>query len=216
MTTESQLSDGWWLGPVQQLMNRGVVHSESATAICKELDGRSLRLSVDGTGLQIIFAVINGSVVVTTGEQEDPDATISGLPFSLLRMVGDDPEAVIRSGTVKITGNPVIADEFRNLFHLTRPDWEEELSRYTGDVIAHELGLGTRRLRSWGRRAARTLARSMGEYLSEESRLVVSDTELEEFCGEVDQLSAAVDRAAAKLTMLREKREAAGDTEPSP
>ena len=216
MTTEAQLSDDWWLDPVQHLINRGVVHSESATAICKGLEGRTLCLSVDGTALKVIFEVANGRVDVTTGDIEDPDATISGLPFSLLRMVGDDPEAVIRSGTVKITGNPVIADEFRGLFHLTRPDWEEELSRYTGDVIAHELGLGTRRLRSWGRRAAQTLARSMGEYLSEESRLVVSDTELEEFCADVDQLSAAVDRAAAKLTILRAKREAADDTESSP
>ena len=215
MTTESQLSDDWWLEPIQHLLNRGVVHSETATAICEGLDGRSLQLSVDGTGLRIIFAVANGVVAVTTGDREEPDATISGLPFSLLRMVGDDPEAVIRSGTVKITGNPVIADEFRDLFYLTRPDWEEELSRYTGDVIAHELGRGTRRLRSWGKRAAQTLARSMGEYLSEESRLVVGDTELEEYCAEVDQLAAAVDRAAAKLAMLRAKRQAADDVEHS-
>ena len=210
MTTESQSTDPW-LEPVRRLMNRGIVHSESATAICNELDGRSLQLIVEGTSLQVVVMVNNGNIEVASAIAEAPDATISGFPFSLLRLTADDPEAVIRRGDVKISGNPVIADDFRALFHLTRPDWEEELSRYTGDVVAHEIGLRTRSLRGWGERAGRSFARSLGEYLSEERRLVVTETELEEFCGEVDQLAAAVDRAAATLALLRARRQAAAD-----
>ena len=50
-------------------------------------------------------------------------------------------------------------------------DWEEELSRYTGDVVAHTLCSGARQARRFvGRELCRS-QRQVAEYLTEEARL---------------------------------------------
>jgi ubiquinone biosynthesis protein UbiJ len=60
------------------------------------------------------------------------------------------------------------------------------------------------------------LARSAGEYLTEEAQIVVTGTELEEFCADVDELAADVDRAEAALRLLREEYAADDEFEDDP
>jgi ubiquinone biosynthesis protein UbiJ len=54
----------------------------------------------------------------------------------------------------------------------------------------------------WGRQAADSLARNVGEYLQEEGRDVPARAELEHFLDAVDHLRDDVDRADARLKLL--------------
>ena len=101
-------------------------------------------------------------------------------------------------------GDADVAEAFRYLLQVVRPDWEEELSRVTGDVVAHEAGRVVRGVGKWLQLAGDSLARSTGEYLTEESRVLATQAELDEFCDAVDTLSAAVDRAEARLRIMRD------------
>ena len=87
-----------------------------------------------------------------------------------------------------------------------RPDWEEELSHFAGDAIAHEATQALHGFAAWTSRVQRSLGRSLAEYLVEESRNLVAPAELEEFNEGVDQTAAAVDRLAAKLQLLRNQQ----------
>ena len=205
MNAEFQNTD-WWLKPAQQLLSHGVAQSETAAGLCYQLEGKCLQIRVAGRELLINCLINDGAVNLFTGEADSVDAQIAGSPVSLLRLSGEDPEAVIRSGAVSVSGDAEVAENFQSLLRMTRPDWEEELSKLTGDVVAHEVGRGASMLRNWAQRAERTLSRSLGEYLSEETRAVVTETELEEFCGEVDLIASAVERAEARLRLLRERR----------
>jgi ubiquinone biosynthesis protein UbiJ len=71
-----------------------------------------------------------------------------------------------------------------------------------GDVAAHQIGNLVRSASGWGRRAAATFAANVGEYLQEESRDLVTRTELEEFLAQVDELREAADRLQVRLALL--------------
>jgi ubiquinone biosynthesis protein UbiJ len=202
-------------GPVQFLLDRGVQQSETARGLCTQLEGKILQVSTGIAALDAHVTVSGGQLQLLPGSAEHADATISGSPLQLSRMLAGDPQDVIRSGDVKISGATEIAEDFQTLLYLTRPDIEEEVSRVTGDVIAHEIGQGVQRFSDWASRAERTMSRSMGEYLSEEARAVVSGPELEAFCADVDQLAAAVDRSEAKLQLLRRNKASAQAHNPS-
>ena len=192
--------------PAQLLFDRGVQQSETARALCQQLEGRTFALQTGIAKLDVFFAVHNGKLQVLPGQPEDADATLIGSPLMLARLAGEDPQAIIRSGDVSISGDTEIAEDFQTLLFLMRPDFEEELSRFTGDIVAHEIGNGIRSFKNWLRRADTSFTRSMGEYLNEESRVLVGAAELEEFYTEVDDLSSAVDRADAKFKWLCEQR----------
>ena len=191
-------------GPIQLLLDHGVQQSESARGLCRRLEGRALQIRTGIPAFDSFLTVANERLEINSGQVDDPDAVLEGTPLQLARMSAGDPQAVIRDGDVRLTGDTDIAADFQALLNLTRPDLEEELSHFTGDIIAHEVGEGVRMLGNWLAGAERTMTRSMGEYLSEETRAVVTDSEIEAFCSAVDTLTADVDRFEAKFQLLRE------------
>jgi ubiquinone biosynthesis protein UbiJ len=82
-------------------------------------------------------------------------------------------------------------------------DREEQLSRLTGDVIAHQLGNTARRTASALRHGRRTLEQDLGEYLQEELRLLPTRIETENFSTDVSRLVMDTDRLAARIRRLQ-------------
>ena len=190
-------------GPIQMLLDHGVQQSESARGICRRLEGKTLQIRTGVPVFDSFLTVTEGRPELGSGSVDNPDAVLEGTPLQLARMSAGDAQAAIREGSVTLSGDTDIAEDFQALLEMTRPDLEEELSRLTGDVVAHEVGQGVRAVGNWLSGAERTLTRSMGEYLSEETRAVVTDSEIEEFCAQVDALAADVDRLDAKFSLLR-------------
>lgn len=194
------------LQPIERLLNRGIRSSTTATQLCEQLDGRALAVRVDDTGIGFRICANDGQLRVTERAGEDADAVMAGGPLSLQRLLGSDPEAAIRDGSVKISGDAEIATRFRELLKFAQPDVEEELSRLLGDPIAHQLGRMARNFESWAKRARHSLARSSAEYFQEESRDLPAPAEVQDFCQQVDELANAVARAEARLNQLRENQ----------
>ncbi len=192
--------------PIELLINRGIGLSSTARAMAVALDGESLDVRLDGTPLRLRLSATDGQVRVTaaTGEAA-ASATLAGSPLAMLRLLGGDPQALIRAGDVRMTGNTDAANQFRDLLHMARPDLEEELSKLIGDPVAHQLGNLARGIAGWGTRAAESVSRSFGEYVTEERRTLPTRPEVEEFYREVDRVTNDVERAEARLNVLKSR-----------
>ena len=203
---------------LENVLNRGLPRSPRAQQLCAELAGRSVavaitgssrRIVVESTGLSLKLRTVSaGSPVspsdaTSSGESPaSPDATISGGPFSLLALSGAEPESVLQRGDVRIDGDAELAQRFRELALLLRPDLEEELSLLVGDVSAHQLGRFARAAFGWTRKAASTTVRNAAEYLGHERRDLVPRSEADQFLQGVDTLREDVDRLAARIDLL--------------
>jgi len=191
--------------PVELLINRGIGLSSTARAMAVALEGQALDVQLDNTPLALRLAARDGQVRVTATGDGQAAATLAGSPLAMLRLLGGDPQALIREGDVRVTGDTDIANQFRDLLHMARPDLEEELSRLLGDPVAHQIGNLARGFADWGVRAAGSLSRSVGEYLTEERRTLPTRPEAEEFYREVDAVANDVERAEARLNRLKGK-----------
>jgi ubiquinone biosynthesis protein UbiJ len=109
---------------------------------------------------------------------------------------------VLQRGDVRIDGDAELAQKFRELALLLRPDLEEELSLVLGDVPAHQVGRFARAAFSWTRKAATTTVRNVAEYLGHERQDLVPRSEAEQFLQGVDTLREDVDRLAARIDLL--------------
>ncbi len=170
------------------------------------LDGQSLDLRLDGTPLALRLTAREGEVRVTAPAGAPAAATLSGSPIAMIRLLGGDPQVLIREGEVHLTGDTDVANQFRDLLHMARPDLEEELSKLVGDPVARQLGDLARGFATFGARTAESVSRSVGEYVTEERRTLPTRPEVEEFYRDVDRLANDVERAEARLARLRETR----------
>lgn len=202
MTTPA---DSFLLRPVQRMLDRGVRYSTTAEALCEHLEGSSLQIRPGPADWSAYFIVTDGRLLLKHGQAEEPTATISGSLVNLARLAGEDPEAAIRDGSVKISGDADVANEFRALLDIVRPDWEEELSKVLGDPVAHELGRAFRSFGEWRARARKSFGRSIGEFLTEETRDLAARAEVDEFCEDVDALALDVERIEARFRLLKQQ-----------
>ena len=208
-----------WLASAEAVLNRNIAASSEAKALARRLENTSLQVNVDGFtrvraaclgGRLALLAADDASGESTPGEStpgaaSPPDAVIAGSPPALLQMFkAAGPSAQTRS-SVQIRGDAEIANLYRELFAAARPDLEEELSRWVGDLPARHLSQLALSVRTWARRARRTAGENIAEYLQEEGRDLVTKTEMEEFLRGVDGIRDGVDRIEARLKGLEQR-----------
>lgn len=193
---------------IENLLNRNLPRSPRAGELAAALHGKTVRIEARGLGWVVLVESLGSSLRLTktTGDRP-PDAEISGSLMNLAALAGPHPEEVIRRGDVSIRGDAEIAQKFRELAMLLKPDVEEELSRLIGDTPAHQALRFVRGLAGAGRRAATTSVRNAAEYLAHESRDLVPRAEAEDFYRGVERLREDLDRLDARAQLLETANE---------
>jgi ubiquinone biosynthesis protein UbiJ len=189
---------------IENVLNRGLPRSPRARQLCRELQGR--RVAVEVIGLTRMLVESTGETLHLTRDASAPaEAEIAGGLLSLLSLTGDSPDAVLQRGEVQIRGDAELAQKFRELALLLRPDLEEELSTLIGDVPAHHIGRVTRAAFEWSRNAASTTARNVAEYFAHERQHLMSKADGDQFLQGVDAVRESVDRLEARIDLLTRK-----------
>ena len=103
---------------------------------------------------------------------------------------------------VAIEGSADLASTVDYLFRNLTWDFEEDLSRVFGDVVAHRLASGGRAFAAWQREAVMRLAENLAEYWTEEQPLLARPADVEDFCRNVDTLRDDVARLEKRVERL--------------
>jgi len=194
--------------PVEDMLNRGLEQSSTAVALCSELEGRVLNVSVEGLALDCYLSAVDECLTITPGLSETADATICGGISGMLKLLGDDPEVILKSGMVQLSGDIEIATRFSELLYQARPDLEEELSNWVGDAAAFRIGDFMRMFADQSRKTKTVFEQQFGAFLHQGSQQAPDRAEAEAFYKEVDELSNAVARAEARLNQAKAQRPA--------
>jgi ubiquinone biosynthesis protein UbiJ len=194
---------------IENLLNRNLPRSPRARELCAALTGKRVRVEARGLGWILDIESMNTSVKLTKGDASEPpaDAEISGTLLNLAALAGSHPEEVIQRGDVTIRGDAEVAQQFRELAMLLKPDVEEELSKIIGDTPAHQALRLVKLATGFGRRAAVTGVRNVAEYLAHERRDLVPRAEAEDFYRGVERLREDLDRLEARAGLLAEAPE---------
>jgi ubiquinone biosynthesis protein UbiJ len=188
---------------IENVLNRGLPRSPRAQQLCAELAGR--RIAIEAPAMARLLVESTGNSLRITRGNLPADAEVIGGPLSLLALGGSAADAPLARGEVEVRGDAELAQKFRELARLLKPDAEEELSLLIGDVAAHRISRLAREALGWSRNAAATLLRDVGEYFSHEREDLVSREEGEQFLRGVDALREDLDRFDARLELLKQR-----------
>ncbi|MCF7970860.1 MAG: SCP2 sterol-binding domain-containing protein [Methylococcaceae bacterium] len=133
------------------------------------------------------------------------DTTLKGsLPAFGLMGLSSTPARSFFSGEVTIEGDLNLGRHFQQLFAQLDIDLEEQLSHYTGDIIAHKVGNFFRSVNNWQQESVNTLKLNVTEFLQDESKDLPPAPEVNIFTQQVDQLKEDFDRLEARVTRLND------------
>jgi ubiquinone biosynthesis protein UbiJ len=147
-------------------------------------------LEVEVTGDGLLRPAAAGAV---------PDVSVKLDHLTLLEMMAGAENAWRKAA---VEGDTAFAAAISQVASNLRWDVEEDLSRVVGDVAAHRMAQAGRTAAAWPRQAARSVAANAAEYLTEETRLLVTPLQATEFSREVDELRDAVERLDKRVGLL--------------
>ena len=172
-----------------------------------DLDGKviAIRISVPDP-IQIYALPWEAGLRLRWHFDGKPDVTISGsIPFFARLLYTRATLAGVPAGDLQISGDIELGQRFKEILDRVDIDWEEQASRYIGDIAARALGNGVRELREWASETAATIARDISEYLQEESYMLAKRERVSRFLAQVDALRVDVDRVSLRVQRLAGK-----------
>jgi len=194
---------------LETAINRVLALDPDTVQRLRGLEGKVIAIELKGLDTTLYLIPGEAGLNVFGHFEGEPDTTLRGTPVGMLRLgLAENAGDSFFAGDVEISGDVELGGEFRDILDGLDIDWEEHLSRLTGDVVAHRIGGLVRGAVDWGRKTLDTLGRDGAEYLQEESRDLPSRFEMEEFLADVDTLRSDVDRLQARIDRLEARRRA--------
>lgn len=190
------------IASLEVALNAALALDPASVTRFSTLSGRIIAMVVEGPALTLYIAPSDDGVRLMDRFDGEADTTLRGTPAALFRMNrGRTGEAMFNRG-ITIDGDIELGLRLQRTLAQVNIDWEEHLSRLTGDLIAHQLGNGVRGLFALGHRAVETFKLNSADYLHYETESLATRFEMDRFLGEVDLLRDDVERLAARIQRL--------------
>ncbi len=190
---------------LEAALNRVLVLDPDTQAELGKLDGRRVSLTLAAPALALQVNVAGQRLVVGPVQSEEPDLGVSA---SLAGVLGQLPffrsEKTAPVGKLRINGDAELARQLQKLSQQFDPDWDKPFADLLGPVFGPALARGVRQAFSFTQHAGAELVQSAAEFVTEESRDVISRAELEAFYDDVDALRDRAERLASRISRLAE------------
>jgi ubiquinone biosynthesis accessory factor UbiJ len=154
--------------------------------------------------LSSTFAIAEDGTLHVAPTDREPAATIKLTPSSAVRLIVLKDESA--RGDVEVEGDAALAGALTGVLSTLRWEVEEDLSRLIGDIAAHRVVQAGHAFAESQRAAAKNLARSLGEYVTEERPLIAGREALRTFAQAVDELRDDTERLEKRIDRLVRER----------
>lgn len=168
-----------------------------------DLESRSIAIEITTPPVRLFCFPRAGGLSLQSIYEGEADCKISGSLAGILKMMrSENPAEILSSGEVSITGDSRLAQDFSDTLSRMDIDWEEFLSKLTGDFAAHRIGNAVRQGQSWLQDSLKAFSIDSTEYLQEESGILPTRIEIEKFIHDIDVLRDDTERLDARIRKL--------------
>lgn len=190
---------------LEQSVNAGLRLDPDGSAALGRFSGKVIAIALQGSPLTLYCLPAAGSLVLLSQYGGEADTTLRGRPLALFKLVAGDSRRVMLEGDVRIEGDVELGQQFKQVLDRLHIDWEEQLARLSGDIVAHKAGHMMREIGNWWANTRERLAANGAEYLQQEMWVLPTRTEVEQFYRDVEVLRDDVARLSARLDLLIRK-----------
>jgi ubiquinone biosynthesis protein UbiJ len=191
---------------LETAINAWLKLDETALPRLATLQHKIIRLHITGLELNLYFFPGSDGIQVMGNYEGEADATIHSSVMNLLRLsAADNAGKVMLETDAYIEGDTGLGTAFSNILQDIDIDWEELLSHLVGDIVAHGAGNFVRESTGWLKESWDSMRMNLGEYVTEESRIMPPEAEVAHYLDQVDTLRMDTDRMEARIKRLKEK-----------
>ena len=191
---------------IEIALNRYIDMDPDAKAAMPAIADKVIKITIREIDLPLIMRVSDSRIKVLPSYDSEIHSEMRASVFPLMKLsTTSDASSSAMGGDIEMSGDLETGRQFRDLLSKVDIDWEEILSQYTGDIVAHKIGNSIRSLTDWGKKTLNSLSKDVSEYLQEESRQVPTQYEIKDYLAKVDDIRLATDRVEARTKQLENR-----------
>ena len=183
-----------------QLLQHLLSQNTWAFSALQPFAGKSVQFRISPIDTSLVI-LENGNLAIG-GNTASPDAVVTISSNTALRLIMRDATA---KSQIDITGDTHLVSELSRVLQNISWDYEEDLSKLTGDAVAHKLGEWSRETIAGVKKQSVNVAEMVSEYWQEEMPMIAKKRHVEAFVSEVDTLRADIERTEKRLDKLLAK-----------
>ena len=200
---------------IELALNQLLRLDEDSQKRLKKLSGKSLQVTIKELPWPLLFSFseqIDIRAVMPSDKDLEPttetvDCLIE-LNLETLPKLRDSSQLtqLIQQKQLNLIGDIYVAQTFSALIKELDIDWEEQLSGYTGDVVAHQTFASMRTLFDTAKTQIEQGAIELSERLTQSDSIAVKPSEMFEFSKNVSELRSDAERLSARLALLEQAK----------
>ncbi|WP_318459809.1 ubiquinone biosynthesis accessory factor UbiJ [Photobacterium leiognathi] len=197
--------DAFVTGAVETALNQLIKDDADSQRRLTRLRGKVISVKLNEFNKTMYF-VFSHQIDVLAGFEGEVDCQLA-LNLSVLPELRQQANLtqLIKADKLALDGDLQLAQHFSSLLSGLKPDFEDKLSEYTGDVVAHTLVSSVKSGSRFICQGIKNRQRDLAEVITEEWRLLPQPLEMMHFCDQVDDLKSDVARFEARLNQLLER-----------
>ncbi len=188
---------------LQQTLNARISDDLDLQHGLKKIGNKSITLHLTGLELRLHFFIRENNIEILNQYDGTLDAEINIAPLTFLSLINSTEAADKQIFDTR--GDKALADSFLNLLPLLKIDWEKQLSKITGGVIASQAGSQFRRYKNEQQRNWQSMQDNVSEYLQEETQLLPSKYEFDDMRESNEQLRQKLSGLEQRVEALKNK-----------
>ncbi|MDC8445280.1 MAG: ubiquinone biosynthesis protein [Nitrosomonas sp.] len=182
-------------------INYALRHENWASKWLLSYEGKSVRIRIPPLVDLKMIVLANGEFGHSIDDQE-ADATLSFLPGVLPGLIARDESAY---DAIHISGDVLFAEDLITISKNLKPNIEQELGKFIGDIPAHRIAEAGESLFQWHISLFRNISDTFGEYWSEEQPVVVKPNDLRGFAQQTEEIKDDLEMLEIRINRLSQK-----------
>ena len=191
------------MSALENALNKYLALDQNRSVFLAPLAGKIIAVTISTVNETIYLCPTADAIQLLDQFPDQPDTRLTGSVFAFgLMGLSSKPMRSIFSGEVKIEGDMNTGRKFQDLFAKLDINLEQQLARYTGDNIAHNISQFFRAGQNWSKESIETFRLNASEFLQEETRDLPAVPEMDIFYAQVDELRTDFDRLQSRIERL--------------
>lgn len=183
---------------LEDLVNRILRLDQMMLDRLGSMDGKIICLQLlprDQAPVTIYALPFAGGLRLKDSCDQQADVTLKGnMPFFINLLIPGSESSEQAQAKVEIEGDMDLGQRFKETLAGVRVDWEEHISHYLGDELAHFAGESLRSFLSWQRYARERFAKNIKEYRKDELGISPETDKATDLTGCLEKLGSALGR----------------------
>jgi ubiquinone biosynthesis accessory factor UbiJ len=199
-----------YLNGIDKVINKLIALDNDSMAALKQYKDKQFNIELENTSTVLSIRIEATGLRITNDCATKADVIVRGTPLELLNhLMSMKHVDSIQSGSLEISGDISLAQNFQSILRGLDVDWEDQLAVLMGDSMAHKAARVLTGSVNFLKNSHVNMNRNISEYLRYEKPVLINSEKLDEFSHSINRLRDDTARLKARIEridQIRKKR----------